>query len=324
MPDSRITKQLARPMACHVLNGDLVRRTPGARQDGREIQHQLNHTMLRKSSISALLAVCVGSAAYNTSARAGTEAPPSKEVKEVVEVEEKKPIVTGWVSFDLNSHFISYGSDVWGGGTHWNKGTFNPSGELTIATPLKGLSVVAGTWWDVNDNARSTIGGYIQEIDVWAGLSYSYKEWSATILYQAWNYGGETEQILDVILKYNNNKFLNPGIVFHNRLDPGAAEGGGGNNGTFFVPNISYNFKLGPVTITPSAAMGLCTADFHGGGGGYAYTAIALNGSVPIPYIPGNWELHGGITYYNTNDYVIPNNPANNFVTGNVGVKLSF
>ncbi len=30
------------------------------------------------------------------------------------------------------------------------------------------------------------------------------------------------------------------------------------------------------------------------------------------------------ITYYNTNEDVIPNNPASNFVTGNIGIKLSF
>ena len=276
--------------------------------------------MLRKLSLVVVSAAAASVFAAG-SAYAGEPAPAKKVV---VPVEEEKPAFSGWLSFDLNSHFISYGSDVWGGGTSWGKGVFNPSGEIAWATPLTGLSVVAGTWWDVNNNTKSAIGGYIQEIDVWAGLSYSYKDMSVTVLYQAWNYAEETEQILDVILKYSNNLFLNPAITIHNRLDPGAAEGGGGNNGTFFVPNLSYNLKLGPVTITPSAAMGLCTADFHGGGGGYAYTALGVSGSVPIPYLPGSWELHGGITYYNTNDGVIPNNVANNFVTGNVGIKIAF
>lgn len=276
--------------------------------------------MLRKLSLVVVSAAAAGVFAAG-SAYAGEPAPAKKVV---VPVEEEKPAFSGWLSFDLNSHFISYGSDVWGGGNSWGKGVFNPSGEIAWATPLKGLSVVAGTWWDVNNNTKSAIGGYIQEIDVWAGLSYSYMDMSVTVLYQAWNYAEETEQILDVILKYNNNMFLNPAITFHNRLDPGAAEGGGGNNGTFFVPNISYNLKLGPVTITPSAAMGLCTTDFHGGGGGYAYTALGCSGSVPIPYLPGSWELHGGITYYNTNNGVIPNNVANNFVTGNIGIKIAF
>lgn len=277
--------------------------------------------MFKKNSLGALLAVSATVFGSAASIYAGTETAGKKEV--IVE-EEEKPAFSGWLSFDLNSHFISYGADVWGGGTNWGKGVFNPSAEIAWATPVPGLTMLVGTWWDVNNNTKSAIGGYIQEIDVWTGFSYAYKEWSATILYQAWNYGGETEQILDVILKYSNNKFLNPALTIHNRLDPGAAEGGGGNNGTFFVPNISYNFTLGPVTITPSAALGLCTDDFHGGGGGYAYTALGLMGSVPIPYLPGKWELHGGVTYYNTSNDVIPNNVENNFVTGNIGVKIAF
>ena len=247
-----------------------------------------------------------------------------KEQVTVVEEETEAKAFSGWVSFDLNSHFISYGADIWGGGTSWDRGVFNPSAELAWASPIKGLSVVVGTWWDVNNNTKSSIGGYIQEIDVWAGLSYSWHDLSLTVLYQAWNYGGDTEQILDVILKYNNNTFLNPALTIHNRLDPGAAEGGGGNDGTFFVPNISYNIKLWVFTITPSFAIGFCTDDFHGGDGGYGYLTVGLNGSVPIPYLPGSWELHGGVAYYNTNKDVIPSNPDSNFVTGNVGIKLSF
>lgn len=276
--------------------------------------------MINKLSSSVAGAVAAAVLAHGT-AFAGTEVAAKEKV--ITPVEET-PAFSGWLSFDLNSHFISYGADVWAGGTNWDRGTFNPSAELAWASPIPGLSVVVGSWWDVNNNVPSSIGGQLQEVDVWTGLSYAYEDLSVTVLYQAWMYGGDTEQILDVILKYANNTFLNPTLVIHNRLYPGAAEGGGGQDGTFFVPSLSYNLKLGPVTITPSAAMGFCTDDFHGGGGGYAYTALALNGSVPIPYLPGSWELHGGITYYNTNDYTIPSNPAENFVTGNVGIKLSF
>ncbi len=277
--------------------------------------------MVIKSPRSVALALAASAIAVTTSF-AGTEEPAKEKV--VVIEEEEAAAFSGWVSFDLNSHFISYGADVWAGGTNWNRGTFNPSAELAWATPIPGLSVLLGTWWDVNNNVPSAIGGQLQEVDVWTGLSYSIYDFSVTVLYQAWIYGGDTEQILDIFLKYNNNTFLNPGIVIHNRLNPGAAEGGGGTDGTFFVPNISYNIPIGPLTITPAASMGFATDEFHGGGGGYAYTALGVTGSVPVPYLPGDWEIHGGITYYNTNDYVIPSNPSENFVTGNVGVKLSF
>ena len=267
---------------------------------------------------AALAVLAAGALAHH--GFAGTEAPAKEDVKAVV-TEETKPAFTGWLSFDLNSHFISYGTDVWKGGTSWAKGVFNPSGELDWATPIPGVTAIVGTWWDVTNNTVSPLGGWIQEIDIWAGASYAYKDLSATVLYQAWNYVQDTEQILDVILKYSNNTFLNPAVTFHNRLDPGAS---GGNNGTYFVPNLSYNFHLWKFTITPSAAIAFCTDGYNAGGGGYAYTALGLNGSVPIPYLPGNWELHGGITYYNTNDATVPGNPADNFVTGNIGIKLSF
>ncbi|MEI8292799.1 MAG: hypothetical protein WCG66_02295 [bacterium] len=283
--------------------------------------------MLKKHIITKLAALSLGLIAAGNPAHAGT-ATPSKEVVAVVE-EDVKPAFSGWLSFDLNSHFISYGADVWGAGTSWGRGVFNPSFELSWATPLKGLSLVVGTWWDVNNNAPSNIGGMIQEVDIWTGGTYAYKDLSATVLYQAWNYASTTEQILDVILKYSNNTFLNPAITIHNRLDAGGSapatpDSIGGHVGTFFVPNLSYNWKVWEVTVTPSAAMGFCTNDFHGGTGGYAYTALGVAGSIPISFLPGSWELHGGLTYYSTSASAIPNNVADNFVTGNVGVKLSF
>lgn len=273
--------------------------------------------MIRKPTIGAILALAVGFTATATSTYAGSKA--AKE--EVVIVEEEKPAFSGWLSFDLNSHFISYGSDVWGGGTSWGKGTFNPSAELSWASPIPGLSAIVGSWWDVNNNAPSPIGGRLQEVDIWTGLSYAYKDLSATVLYQAWMYGASTEQILDVIFKYNNNLFLNPTFKVHNRLYPGAS---GGSNGTFFVPSISYSFSVWKVNLSPYAEMGFCTDGFQKGGGGYAYTTIGIAASIPITFLPGSWDLHGGVAYFNTYDEVIPNNPASNFVTGNIGVKLSF
>jgi hypothetical protein len=280
--------------------------------------------MLKKNIISKAAILTFGLIAASSPVIAGTST-PTKEV--VPAVEEETPAFSGWLSFDLNSHFVSYGSDVWGGGTSWGRGVFNPSFELAWATPVKGLSAVVGTWWDVNNNLPSSIGGYLQEVDIWTGLSYSYKDLSLTALYQAWMYAEQTEQVLDVILKYNNNTFLNPALTIHNRLNASLEGEGGdgpGSQGTFFVPNLSYTFKVFELSITPTAAMGFCTDDFHGGSGGYAYTALGIGGSVPIPYLPGSWELHGGVTYYNTSASAIPNNVSDNFVTGNLGVKLTF
>lgn len=236
----------------------------------------------------------------------------------------KEDVVSGWLSFDYNTHFISYGLDVWGGGQSWRHGTFNPSAELTIALPIPGLKVIGGTWWDVNAYAPSSIGYRIQEVDVWVGGSYTYGPLTAKLLYQAWCYGSEVEHILD--LTYSVDCLLHPQLVIHGRLDPGAAEGGGNveEAGVFFVPGISQPFPVGPVTITPSLNVGLCTEEYHDGDGGYAYLALGLNGSVPVPFLPGDWSLHAGVTYYNTNSDVIPANKDDNFVTGNIGMTLSF
>lgn len=281
--------------------------------------------MIKKNILKNLSAALLSLSFLAPPAIAGT---PVKPTEEAPPIEESKPsVVSGWISFDLNSHFMSYGLDVWAAGNRFSKGTFNPSLELSLALPLEGLSAIVGTFWDINNNAESNIGGWIQEVDVWAGLSYSWKDLSATVLYQAWNYGSQTEHILDVTLKYANNLFLNPAFTLHTRMGA-ELEGPGGvgpsNSGVFFVPNLSYDLEIWKFTITPSAAMGFCTDDFHGGEGGYAYTALGISASVPIPYLPGDWELHGGVTYYNTNPDVIPTNPKNNFITANVGVKLSF
>lgn len=241
--------------------------------------------------------------------------------KEVVAPPPEK-IVSGWISADFNTHFISYGADVWGGGQSWRKPTFNPSGELSIKLPLDGLSLLGGMWMDINHNGPSSFGEPLQEIDIWTGFAYTNGPISAKLLYQAWFYGGTTEQILDLTLSYDC--LLKPTLVIHGRMDPGAAEGGGGSAGVFFVPGISHPFELGPVTVTPSLNVGFCTDDYHGGDGGYGYLALGLNASVPLPFLPGDWSFHAGVTYYNTNEDVIPANVDNNFVTGNAGITLAF
>jgi hypothetical protein len=123
--------------------------------------------MLKKNIISKAAILTFGLIAASSPVIAGTST-PTKEV--VPAVEEETPAFSGWLSFDLNSHFVSYGSDVWGGGTSWGRGVFNPSFELAWATPVKGLSAVVGTWWDVNNNLPSSIGGYLQEVDIWSFL----------------------------------------------------------------------------------------------------------------------------------------------------------
>lgn len=244
---------------------------------------------------------------------------------------EEDSVVSGSLSFDYNSHFISYGFDVWGGGDSFGgDSTFNPSLELNWAL-TDNFTAILGTWWDVNGNATSSIGGDLQEVDVWAGGSYAFGDLSVTALYQAWIYGADTEHILDISLAYDC--FLSPSITFHNRLDAGAAAAGGSDDGLVIVPGIEYGFEVGSVSFAIPVTAGFFVDDqFHGftaagtpTDSGYGYFSVGLNASVPLPIDEkfGEWDLHGGITYYNTEDDVM-NNPSDSFFTWSVGIGCSF
>ncbi|MFC7339094.1 hypothetical protein ACFQY0_18015 [Haloferula chungangensis] len=277
---------------------------------------------LRFAAITAALGAGLSSAAL-----AGTPEPAPM----MTPVAADDSVVSGNLSLDLNSHFISYGFDVWGGGDSFGgDSTFNPALELNFAF-TENFTAILGTWWDVNDNAGSPIGGDLQEVDVWAGGSYAFGDLSVTALYQAWMYGGDTEHILDISLAYDC--FLSPSVTFHNRLDAGAAAAGGSQDGTVIVPGIEYGFDLGPVSFAVPLNAGFFLDDgFHGfdalgnvTDSGFGYVSIGLNASYAIPCDErfGAWDIHGGVTYYNTQEDVI-NNPSDSFFTWNVGIGCSF
>lgn len=239
--------------------------------------------------------------------------------------------VSGSLSFDYNTHFVSYGFDVWGSGENFGgSATFNPSLELNFAL-TDTTSLFLGTWWDVNDNIPSSIGGDLQEIDIWAGIGTSFGPVSVSATYQAWMYGSDTEHILDIGLGYDC--LLSPSLTIHNRLDEGAS---GGDTGTILVLGVSHDFALGPVTITPSADVAFFLTDgFHGTDAvtgldldtGYGYAALGLNASMPLAFMGdrfGEWDIHGGVTYYMTEADVVQNAKDNDFLTGTIGIGCSF
>ena len=231
--------------------------------------------------------------------------------------------VSGTLSFDLNTHFVSYGLDVWGVGEDFGTdATFNPSLELAFQL-TDSLSWVIGTWWDVNDNAPATLGGRIQEVDIWTGFGYDVGSWSFGAIYQAWDYAGSTEHILDFSIAYDT--FLNPALLIHGRVDEGAANA----TGTWIVPSISYDFEAGPVSFDIPLAAGFSWGEnfhFSGADNGFGYLSIGLNASTPLTFIDtkfGEWDIHGGLTYYVTEDDVT-GNADDSFLTGNIGISCAF
>lgn len=231
-------------------------------------------------------------------------------------------IISGVLSLTANSHFILYGQDVWKDGSSMSELEFNPSLEFTIALPSN-FSLILGTWWDVTDKGSPSIGGNIQEIDVWAGVGYSIDKFSITTLYQSWNYSKSTEHILDVKLAYD--AFLSPSLLFHNRIDGGAAAGA---QGSVLVLGLAYDIKAGPVSISLPVNFGtLLGGNYYDAGAdsGYAYTSLGAQASYPLAFMReayGDWSLNAGLTQYWTNANA--GNPANQFLTYNFGLSAAF
>ena len=258
----------------------------------------------------------------------GLESAGISEPTPVVVAPPSEDVISGVLKLDFNSHFISYGADVWGDGSSMSDPTFNPMLELAFALPAD-ITFTLGTWWDVNSKIDSAIGGRVQEVDVWAGLSYTYGKLTMSATYQAWMYGSDTENILDIKFAYDT--FLSPSLTIHQRLDQGAAVG---DEGTVLVLGLSHSMEAGPVTLSfPVNIAYFLTDDFHnpllvGADDGFGFVSIGVAASLPLtPYIGdayGDWSLNGGLTYYITDDDVIPNNPQDSFLTANIGLAVNF
>lgn len=241
-------------------------------------------------------------------------------------------VVSGVLKLDLNTHFVSYGNDVWSDGNpQLGELNFNPFLELSIALPA-GFKATVGTWWDVTDKGSSgALGGDLREVDAWVGLSYTYEKFTVGVVGQDWLYGpsgapDRSEEILDVNFSYDC--FLKPTLTVHNRLGAGAS---GGDEGTILVAGVSHSFEAGPVTISiPVNVAFFVTDEYHGptGDAGVGYASIGLAGSLPLSTYMGSaygdWTLNGGFTYYFTNDQITVNNEEDNFLTASLGLSLAF
>jgi hypothetical protein len=257
-------------------------------------------------------------------------------------VAEKSPFSVA-MDISAQSHFISYGADVWGAG-----GKISPlSAESTVNTNMTvtlgisdELSVYLNTWTDINNNADDPLGANIQEIDVNIGGTYTVdKTYSFTLAHGVWIFGGDEERIIDFIFAYaDGDKItksadwsLNPSAVLHWRYDQGAA---GGDEGFVLVPGIRPSFTFSkeskyPITLGVPVNLGLFTDDFHGGDGGYGFFSAGAVASIPLAFINdtgkyGTWTASAGATFWNTSDDVIPGNPEENFITTFVSVGLAF
>lgn len=240
------------------------------------------------------------------------------------------------VSADLgisyNSHFISYGADVWGGGGEFfgDKSTTFAQGSVTVKI-TDNFSINTGVWADINNNTTSSIGGNLQEVDVWFGASYALGPVTLGATYQSWNYAGDVEEILDISLGLDDSKWmkefaLNPGIVWHYRMSGNGSQ----QVGSAVVVSVKPGIKLTEdLSLDFPAGIGFFTTDDFQGGteSGYGYSYIGGSLGYPLKFIPnayGTWAVNFDLIAYFTENDAIPGNPAESFVTGSLGLTLSF
>lgn len=257
--------------------------------------------------------LALGAAIIPAAVNAGTKTDKTP----VMVTPKEEPFVTGNLTVNYDTHFISYGQDIWGGGSSWNDALVHPSLELDFNLG-KGLQFYVNTWMDVNDLGVTSIGKYIQEVDINVGFYYTMDKWKFQLGYGAWNYAGQTESIIDGKVSYSDGLF-NPFLMLHGRV--GIGSNIGLDNGLVTQVGIAPSKTWGKVTASLPITVSFDTDNFHGGNAGFAYVSAGPQFSIALSkHISANL----GATYYHTNDNVISTNPASDFVLGTAGFTVAF
>ncbi|RBP47952.1 hypothetical protein DES53_101752 [Roseimicrobium gellanilyticum] len=262
---------------------------------------------------AAGLALAIAALMTPATATAGTVS--GKGVAPVTPPVEEKPFITGNLSLFYDTHFISYGQDVWGVGNDWGEWFFHPSMELDFQI-TDSLQFYVNVWADVNDQIEGDIGDYVQEIDVNVGFYYTLDKFKFQLGYGSWNYASQTEHIIDGKVTYMDG-LINPFVAVHGRVGidiPGYDEG------VVAQVGVAPSTALGPVTLSFPITVSFDTDGFHAGDGGFAYVSAGVGASIPIHK---QISLSVGATYYHTQDDVIPN-ADEDFVVGSAGIVFTF
>jgi hypothetical protein len=237
------------------------------------------------------------------------------------------------IGVSYNTHFISYGVDVWGGGTDFygDRSTTFMWGDFALKATDQ-LTFTLTVWSDINDNTTSAIGGHIQEVDFDPGFTYSFGKVTAGVTYNAWSYAGDVEESLDLSLGYDDTGLiapgfaLNPKVVWHDRVSGNGLQ----QVGSAVVVSVGPSFGLGDgfSLAIPAGIAFFTTNDFQGGNkSGYGYSYIGGSLGYGLGFIPqsmGKWSLNFDLIAYFTDKKSIPGNPEENFLTGSIGLKVAY
>ena len=222
--------------------------------------------------------------------------------------------VSGSVSFDYNSHFMSSGLDVWVTGTGTDT-LFQPSASLDFNYGDYGF--YAGVWFDINGEADSTLGGDIQEVDVFLGGYYTAGALTFDLGLQQWYYAGECEGIVDLTVSYDT--MLAPYARLRTRI-----EGVDAQETDVSVIEVGGGYDINEILSVPFAVGFAPSDDYVGGDDGLAYITTGISFGYPLEFLTGDWDIHGGVSGFYVPDDYAPSNPDETFLTFSLGTGLSF
>lgn len=254
----------------------------------------------------AIVALAAQSHAGSTSAKAPVAPAPKEE-----------PFVTGNITLNYDTHFISYGQDIWAAGNSWKDALIHPSAELDFNLG-GGWQFYVNTWLDINDNAPTTIGKNVQEIDLNVGFYYTVDKLKFQIGYGSWNYAGQTEHVIEGKVSYNDG-LINPFILVHGR--PAIGSNIGLSTGAVGQIGIAPGKTFGPCSLSFPITLSFDTDGFHGGDAGFAYVSAGPSASIALSK---HISMNLAVMYYHTESAVFPTNPDDDFVTGTAGFTVAF
>ena len=240
---------------------------------------------------------------------------------------------------DFQSHFISYGLDVWGGGD--DPSPFSDDSTIfsyaqVDAAITEDFGIFFNIWGDLNDNVESNIGGAIQEIDLTAGATYQIDDrFGTSVSIGHWAYASDVEYVLDLGVSFDDaglygesGFYLSPSVLLHYRFD-----GNGGQEEALAVvvglsPGLSVDVDDDlAVDISFPVNVAFFGDEFQGGDSGFGYVSVSASFSVPLTFVAekyGDWGAYAAATFYHTEEDAIPTNPESDFLTTSFGLSYGF
>jgi hypothetical protein len=236
----------------------------------------------------------------------------------------------GVLEASYNSHFVSYGSDVWAGGDKlfgkqavsflsglisYKKGDF--TGDVSVFATMK-------------DPPSGAPAANVQEVDTAIGGRYSIDSVTLNAHYGEWHYLGDSENIIDLGASYDDDSLVgrfHPSVLWHARIKGNDGQ----REGSALVASVAPGMMLGDTGLYASLPSGVgffLNDNFKGGAkSGYAYSYVGASLDIPLNFISnnyGNWSVNLNTTYYMTDAQALPFNVNRNFLTGGVGIRVAF